>query len=74
MTWYLFSGPVYVFVYVPVSWTMIWYLRHSVTMIWYLRLYVTDLKFFLEAVSNQVQMVPGGWHEVYIRLHQQYQF
>ena len=64
-TWYLFSGPVYVSVFVIVSVTC--YLRHSVTMIWCLRLYVTDLKFFREVISNQVQMVPGGWHEVYIR-------
>ena len=49
------------------------YLRHPVTMIPCLRLYVTDLKFFREVISNQVQIVPGGWHEVYIRLQQQCQ-
>ena len=29
-TWYLFSGPVFVSVYVAVSVTMIWYLRRCV--------------------------------------------
>ena len=29
-TWYLFSGPIYVSVYVTVSVTMIWYLRRFV--------------------------------------------
>ena len=64
-TWYLFSGPVYVFVSVIVSVTMTWYLRRSVTMIWSLSWKLNPIKY---------KMVSGGWHEVYIRLHQQYQY
>ena len=64
---YLFSGIVYVSVYVTASVTMIWYLRRF--------LCTHNLKkFILEVESNQVQNGTRGWHEVYIRLHQQYQY
>ena len=60
-TWYLFSGPVYVSVFVTVFVSC--YHRHSM---------IDNYKFFREVVStkvvsNQVQVVPGRWHGVYIR-------